>query len=327
MKSINHIVKILGAGMILLCFSACLKDSPQSTNFNTVKPVIEQLPAPNLLFAGATSGANTYCYYKEIRVDSTYTWTDSLPIDVGGPLISADVVVTLGIDTANFNAFNGNNGGGFTILPSADYSYVNGNTVTIKGGTGTAACYIKFNTKAIDWTKTYILPIAITNASGQTISGDYGTIMYYIVPGNQYMGLYLSQGYRTFMKNSYSINDLKPMQDLSAIWTVQGGYPTAGNQPSQGPQAFDPNQVVTNCADVAIYQGIGVQMDLTVNPDNSVVVSNDNLYGFGKLNTYLLDPGTSSYNPTTHTFTLSYGFIDPYSGDTNVVYEVMTRLK
>lgn len=318
--------KMMGAGIILLSLSACLKDSPRTTNFNIVQPVIEQLPAPNLLFSGATSGANTYCYYKELRVDSSYSWTDSLPIDVGGPLIGSNVVVTFGIDTANFNAFNNNNGGGFTVLPSADYTYVNGNTVTIPANTGTAACYIKFNTKTIDWTKSYILPIAITNASGQTISGNYGTIMYYIVPGNQYMGLYLSQGYRTFEKNTYTINDLKPLQDLSAIWVVQGGYPTAGNQPGAGPQAFDPSQVVTNCADVAIYQGIGEQMDLTVNPDNSVTVSNDNLYGFGK-QTYALNPGTSNYNPTTHTFTLSYGFIDPYSGDTNVVSEVMTRLK
>ncbi len=326
MKLTNNITKWIGAGTILLSLSACLKDSTKTTNFNTVQPVIEQLNSPNSLVQVASSAAQTYAYYMELRVDSTYSFDDSVYVDVGGPLIDKDVVITFGIDTADFNAFNGNNGGGFTILPSADYSWVNGNTTTIKANTGTAACYIKFNTKAIDWTKNYILPIVITNASGVTISGNYGSTMYYIIPGNQYMGLYLSQGSRTFEKNVYTINDLKPVDDLSSIWVVQGGYPTAGNATANGPQAFDPNQVVTNCADVAVYQSIGEQMDLTVNPDNSVTVSNDNLYGFGK-QTYVLDPGTSSWNPTTHTFTLSYGFIDPYSGDTSVVSEVMTRIR
>ncbi len=66
-------------------------------------------------------------------------------------------------------------------------------------------------------------------------------------------------------------------------------------------------------------------MDLVVNPDNSVTVTNDTLYGFGK-DTYVLKSGNSTYNPTTHVFNLSYGFIDPYSGDSSVVSEVMTRL-
>jgi hypothetical protein len=68
-------------------------------------------------------------------------------------------------------------------------------------------------------------------------------------------------------------------------------------------------------------------MDMIVNPDNSVTITNDTLYGFGKLTTYLLNSGPSNYNPTSHVFTLSYGFKDPYSGDSAVVSEVMTRIQ
>jgi hypothetical protein len=63
-----------------------------------------------------------------------------------------------------------------------------------------------------------------------------------------------------------------------------------------------------------------------VNPGNTVTVSNDNVYGFG-IFTYTLVSGTSTYDPANHAFTLSYGFTDPFSGDTSVVTEVMTRIR
>ncbi|HTC20566.1 MAG TPA: DUF4361 domain-containing protein, partial [bacterium] len=124
-------------------------------------------------------------------------------------------------------------------------------------------------------------------------------------------------------ENTYTINDLKQAYDLSDIYALQGGFPTAG---PNGPTGFVPNTVVANCADQTVYLSIGEQMDLTVNPDNSVTVTNDNLYGFGK-QTYALNSGASTWDPVKHVFTLSYGFVDPYSGDSSVVTEVMTRIR
>jgi hypothetical protein len=319
MKKIKYIIPV---GLTFLA-SACLKDDPQSTNFGTVKPVIEQLNAPNFLNANTAGGANQYAYWMQLRVDSTYTATDSVTVDVGGPMIGSNVTVTFGVDTVTFNEFNAGNGGGYQLLPAADYTWTNGNSTVIKGGTGIAQCYLTFNTKLIDFTQNYVLPIAITDASGQTISGNYGTTMYTIVAGNQYMGLYQSVGQRVMGENTYTINDLKQAYDLSDIYALQGGFPTAG---PNGPTGFVPNTVVANCADQTVYLSIGEQMDLTVNPDNSVTVTNDNLYGFGK-QTYALNSGASTWDPVKHVFTLSYGFVDPYSGDSSVVTEVMTRIR
>jgi hypothetical protein len=306
--------------LALLPLAACLKNASGTVNFDTVKPVIEQLNGQNYLTTAPNAGANTYPYFMQVRTDSTYTASDSITVDVGGPSIGKNVTVTLGVDTADFDRFNAANNGKYTILPAAAYTWTNGNTGVIRAGTQAVEIYLTFNTRLIDFTRNYILPIAVTDAQGQIISQNYGATMYTIIPGNQYSGLYLSVGQRVQGSVTNTIRDLKYLSDFSAYYVAQGSFPTS----SYGPSALVPNAVVANCADQAVYMSIGQQMDLFVNPDNSVTVTNDTLYGFGK-DTYLLHSGKSSYDPVRHVFTLSYGFVDPYSGDSSVVTEVMTR--
>jgi hypothetical protein len=285
--------------------------------------VIEQLNSQNYITTANNAGANTYPYFMQVRVDSTHIGMDSITVNIGGPLIGKDVTVTMGIDTADFNTFNTLNSNKYSILPASTYSWTNGNSVVIKANTQSSQIYLTFKTNLIDFTHSYILPIIITNAGGETISGNYGATMYTIIPGNQYIGLYHSVGQRVIQGTTTvaTIDDLKYLYDISAFYVSQGSFPTS----SYGPTGLVPNAVVANCADQSVYTSIGEQMDLFVNPDNSVTVTNDTLYGFGK-DTYLLHSGSSSYDPVKHVFTLSYGFVDPFSGDSSVVSEVMTRL-
>jgi hypothetical protein len=306
----------------LLVLSACLKEQPTTTDFNTVRPVIEQLNSNNYLDEAVNGSANRYAYFMQLRVDSTYTASDSVSIDIAGPLIGKDVTVTLGIDTMAFNAFNAANGDVYVLLPSSAYAWTRGNTAVLNAGHGTTACYLTFRTDRIDFNQPYVLPITITDAQGQTISGNYGTTIYTLIPGNQYMGLYQSVGSRVGGGRVYTIQDVKAVFDLSAFFVVQGTFPTA----LTGPAVFDPNQVVANAADQTIYLSIGEQMDLTVGVDNSVLVTNDYLYGFGK-QTYAIVGSASTWDPVRHVFALRYGFTDPYSGDSSVVTEVMTRIR
>lgn len=328
MKKLQHIL-ILGLGISgVLSFSSCLKDNPNTFNFNTVGGSFDQLNSINFLNTsvnGGATSANQNCYYMTLREDSTYQATDSVQIELGGSTISKNVTVTIGLDNADFATFNSNNGGGYEILPAADYTIPSSSTV-MTAGSRAANVYIQFNTKLIDFSKKYILPLIITDAQGNTISGNYGATMYEIVPGNQYMGLYHSVGQRVMGTNTYTINDTKYLYDVSGITSIQGYYPTAGGHGVTVPSAFVPNAVVTNAADQAIYLAVGQQMDLTVHPDNSVTVSDDNLYGFG-IFTYTFVSGPSTYDPANHVFNLSYGFTDPFSGDTSVVSEVITRTR
>jgi hypothetical protein len=330
MKRLSNIFVWMAAvgGSVLLV--SCLKNSSQTFDFSTVGSSVDQLTSINYLNTNANGGqtlANQNCYFMIPRWDSTYTALDSVQLEMGGSTVGKDVTVTIGLDTAGFNAFNTSNGGGYTLLPSNFYT-IDTPTGVIPAGQHFGEIYFHFNLKGFDTTKQYILPLKITDAQGTLISANFGSIMYEIVPGNQYMGLYHSVGQRTSSTNVYTINDQKYVYDLSGVERVlamNGSvFPTSGGHSITPPSNYVPNVTVTNAADQVIYLAIGQQMDLTVNSGNSVTVSNDYLYGFG-IFTYTFVSGTSSYNPSTHTFTLSYGFTDPYSGDTSVVSEVMTR--
>jgi hypothetical protein len=328
MKKLHHILVFGLGGFGLLSLPSCLKDNVNSGNLNAVGASFDQLASINYLNTGVNGGttlANQNCYFMTLRVDSTYQATDSVQIETGGATIAKNVTVTIGIDAAGFDTFNVHNGGSFQLLPAADYTIDTPSTV-MTAGSRAANVYIKFNTKLIDFSQKYILPIMITDAQGNTISGNYGAVMYEIVPGNQYMGLYQSVGQRVQAGTTYTIDDIKYLYDFSGITSVQGSFPTAGGHTVTVPATFIPNAVVGDCADQAIYLAVGEQMDMTVNPGNTVTVSNDNLYGFG-IFTYTLVSGTCTYDPTSHVFNLSYGFTDPFSGDTSVVTEVMTRIR
>lgn len=320
-------------GLCILCvlsLASCLKDNPRTFSLDNVTTVFYQLNSPNwanrLANKGVTNIANMRSYYMTLRLDSSNVATDSVWLQIGGPVLGKGVTVTIDVDNTGFNAFNVANGNAYQLLPS-EYYTIPSKQVTFKAGSRNEYIYIQFkNTNQIDFTKKYILPIMITDAEGYTISGTGGVINYALVGANKYMGLYNSVGARVMGKNNIAINDLKYLHDLSMISAVYTKFPTTGGNGVTLPKAFIPNKVVLNAADQVIYASFGVQMDLTINPDNSVIVSNDNVYGFG-IQTYKFISGPSSYDPANHVFKLSYGFIDPWSGDSAVVSETLTRIK
>ena len=312
-----------------LSLTSCLKDNPNTFTLNGAATSFSVLNPINYLNTTANGGsylANLNSYWMTLRLDSSDVATDSVQLQLGGPILNKDVTVTIDVDNADFNAFNANNSNAYQLLPPQYYTIPN-KKVTFKAGTRNENIYIQFNnTNQIDFTKKYILPIIITDAQGYDISGNFGATMYAICEGNKYMGLYNSVGQRIMGKNTYSITDLKYLHDLSGIISLYNLYPTAGGNGVTLPTSFVPNVVVANAADQTIYASIGQQMDLTINPNNSVTVSNDNLYGFG-IQTYNIVSGPSSYDPANHVLKLSYGFKDPWTGDSAVVSETMTLIR
>ena len=121
----------------ILFLSSCLKDSPVTTDFSVVKPVIEQLNSPNFSYSSVNGGelaANQNSYFMQVRVDSTGSAPDSVVVNIAGSTISKDVTVTIAIDTVAFNTFNANNGGTYVMVPSAAYTIASMKG-TIKAGT------------------------------------------------------------------------------------------------------------------------------------------------------------------------------------------------
>ena len=96
----------------------------------------------------------------------------------GSPL-SKDLTLTLGVQDALRTAYN-NNGDTthpqYLLLPDSSYTFTSKTTV-IKAGTYLDTVYITFNPNKIILTPTqnYMLPIGLTDAQGQVISGNFST--------------------------------------------------------------------------------------------------------------------------------------------------------
>jgi hypothetical protein len=79
-------------------------------------------------------------------------------------------------------------------MPDSLYHFIS-TTATIKAGERIAPMQIVFYPSKIDPTKSYILPVVITDAEGKTISGNFGTIYFHVI-GNPIAGSYLWDFYR-----------------------------------------------------------------------------------------------------------------------------------
>src|SRR5258706_15551455 len=107
----KNIFSLTIAAVAALCLGACLKSAPGTTDFNTVKPVIEQLNSQNYLTTATNAGANTYPYFMQVRVDSSHLAMDSITVDIGGQPLNKDITVTLDVYPTNFSTFTAVNGG------------------------------------------------------------------------------------------------------------------------------------------------------------------------------------------------------------------------
>lgn len=182
MKKISYI-KIVIASLLAITFSSCLKDD-QYVDFGTAGSVVE-LPAA--------------AYATGVFQPATFTVATTptnlpLMVNFAGPKApSAPITVTLSIDQASLDAYNKANGTSFLLLPPADYS-IPSLKVTIPAGQSAAYLNIAVNTSLIDLSKQYALPLTITDGGGQTISGNYKSVIFAILVKNKYDGIYTVTG-------------------------------------------------------------------------------------------------------------------------------------
>ena len=106
-----------------------------------------------------------------------------------------DVVVTLAIDDASRLAYNASHTDQYEKMPDSVYSFTT-TKVTVKAGQSYSdvVTLIVYPNK-VNSSKSYMLPITITDASGVQVSGNFGTIYYHII-GNPLAGNYQDYGQR-----------------------------------------------------------------------------------------------------------------------------------
>jgi hypothetical protein len=171
---------------VLLGFSSCLKDS-RFVDFAAVGTTVE-IPLSGKSQINALT-------------EATDVITRQFAVNVASPKpLSKDLTVTLGFDAAALAAYNASQSAVvFEPMPTDAYS-LDKATVVIPAGTRTQIVTLTIQKTKLDPSKSYLLPISITDAQGETINGNYHT-KYYSAIGNDFAGVYFYE-YRRFQNGT-----------------------------------------------------------------------------------------------------------------------------
>jgi hypothetical protein len=184
------LLKLIGLGSIVLLLTAlasCVKSRDGFTDLSKTSDFVTLIGAGTPNFKASNLLVNT-------------SSPDTIELTVMADLASANsksgpVTVTIGLDNSAIAAYNTANGTNFQPFPANAFKIVSP-TITIPGGLehyGTTTVWV-FQDK-LDPSISYILPIAITDAGGKSLSGNQN-IIYYNVIGNPLAGNYLHSFYR-----------------------------------------------------------------------------------------------------------------------------------
>lgn len=286
MKRINFLIVLLS----VLMLQSCLKERDQVLDPNQVPSVVE-FASPGALVHAAADSFRVYSLSYPISPLDTVELTINY---AGYQAAPKDVVVNIGINAqllANYNAakasstFVPNN-----LLPNNTYSLPS--SVTIKQGTKNTKLLIPIKVDQISASGVYALPLQITGASGETISGSFGQIIVRVAPKNRWDGVYtfVSGFVQRYSAPGAPLNDALTGNMASGNVTLT----TTG-----------PNSVIITGLKWADGGGVGGIADLiaTIDPATNQVTMSSTVTSTSLRST----PGkVNSYDPATGTFTLNF---------------------
>ncbi len=281
--------RIIKSGLILFAsiigLSSCLDDKGYTDIINSVgaEPIVS-------IFGNAGGSLQTGKFKIDTLVGVTYQ------VNLGSidPL-NKDLAVTMGATQGATDFLKATNAkrvaagdDPYEALPTTAYTIVN---PTIKAGARDADFIVNVKLpKTLDFSKEYVIPVGISDASGVKISGNLG-FMNIFVGGtpNKYDGAYKATGYFTHPTSPRAIDRAKTLKTIDKATSE------------------------TEFAD------LGSPVWLKVNKDNSVTMipqgATANLAGPFE------QTGVNKYDPVTKTFTLNY----QYNVGTRAITEVIKK--
>jgi Domain of unknown function (DUF1735) len=182
--------KILIYFIIVLAvfMTGCLKDH-SNVDFNS-SGFIAEISHASITANNAPSAGLDYFSAATLPVFSSND-PDTITFDVNiasNNPPTKDISVTVAIDDAKRVTYNGTSAVLFDAQPDSTFSFTT-TTAMIKAGTRIAKFTVIYYPAKIDPTKSYMLPITLTEASGITISGNLSTIYFHLI-GNLLAGSY-----------------------------------------------------------------------------------------------------------------------------------------
>lgn len=280
------ILAILAAS---LSFTGCLKDTPNN-DFSTVGTIVE-IPYSGL--ENFTSSA------LNLPTEET---TLSFVVNIASVYpLGKDIDVTLAVDEDARKAYNAQGGAQYESMPADAYNFPT-TKATIKAGTRQATFSITFYASKIDPSKNFMLAISIKDASGETISGNFGTLYYHAI-GNPLAGTYDNVGRR----------------DVYAGSIATGTY--LGSVPAPSPKVASPLDAETVVIDYADLGPSG--WHYLVSWDGSTLtVKDDGLLDAGAVLAFSNEGST--YDPAKKQLKLHTHYTNT-SGNERDVYETLTH--
>jgi Domain of unknown function (DUF1735)/Domain of unknown function (DUF4361) len=281
--------KIIKSGLILFAsvigLSSCLEDKGYTDIINAVgaEPIVS-------IFGNAGGSLQTAKFKIDTLVGATYQ------VNLGSidPL-NKDLAVTMGVTAGATDFLKATNAkrvaagdDPYEALPATAYTIVN---PTIKAGARDADFVVNVKLpKTLDFSKEYVIPVGISDASGVKISGNLG-FMNIFVGGtpNKYDGAYKSTGYFTHPTSPRAIDRAKTLKTIDKATSE------------------------TEFAD------LGSPVWLKVNKDNSVTMIPQG--AAAGLAGPFEQTGVNKYDPVTKSFTLNY----QYNVGTRVITEVIKK--
>jgi hypothetical protein len=192
---IFNINLLTGLGAVLL-LTSCLKKNDMNIDPDAVTGSVAEL---QFIENGSGTTINSGMQYFAggalllSPLDDVDTVNYSINI-AGASAPGKDVNVTIGVKKSAILDNYSNDAINYELMPDSIYDFVS-TSATIKAGSRLAGMQIKFYPSKIDFTKSYMLPVEITDASGVTVSSNFGIVYFHII-GNPIAGSYLWDFYR-----------------------------------------------------------------------------------------------------------------------------------
>jgi hypothetical protein len=258
---INNLMLLLA---IAGAFVSCLKKGDMNIDIEKTTSNIVEL---QFIENGSGSTINSGLQYFEggALLYSAAHDTDTATYNVylaGAAPLGSDLTVTLGVDPSKkLDNFAGD-GIDYEIMPDSVYHFVS-TAATITAGSRIAPMQIAFFPSKINPKKSYILPVVITDAGGQTISGNFATLYLHTI-GNPLGGVYNVVG--------------KRYNYTGSIGYTGGPFPpTSSTVTSPNPKVAAPQSTTVIKLDYANLGGSGYHYVITYDEANpsSIKVTGD----------------------------------------------------
>src|SRR5215831_3738097 len=179
--------------ILLISLAGCLKDTPLNDFGSTAKPIVEY----GVTSSGHSHGLEGFASDAVLAAGQPSPYMVPLVVNIASVYpLTQDLKVTLAVDDNLRTEYNAANAGGvqYEVWPDSTYSFAV-TQGTIKAGSRLDTFWVSFYSDKIDYTKNYMLPIKIADASGQAISGNFSVAYLHLI-GNPLAGAYTWDFYR-----------------------------------------------------------------------------------------------------------------------------------